>query len=145
MHMNVDLKAYARFVAAVTSEPSSNLTALMNRLDELDGNYLGNGQHGPDVSVTRLLTAGIGLSSETGELNEIIKKIFFQGKELSADNVFHMKRELGDIAWYWIQACLALDLDPNEVIAENVTKLESRYPGGRFDVYHSENRQQGDL
>jgi NTP pyrophosphatase (non-canonical NTP hydrolase) len=145
MHMNVDLKAYARFVAAVTSEPSSNLTEFMNRLDELDGNYLGNGQHGPDVSVTRLLTAGIGLSSETGELNEIIKKIFFQGKELSADNVFHMKRELGDIAWYWIQACLALDLDPNEVIAENVTKLESRYPGGRFDVYHSENRQQGDL
>ena len=145
MHMNVDLKAYARFVAAVTSEPSSNLTEFMNRLDELDGNYLGNGQHGPDVSVTRLLTAGIGLSSETGELNEIIKKIVFQGKELSADNVFHMKRELGDIAWYWIQACLALDLDPNEVIAENVTKLESRYPGGHFDVYYSENRQQGDL
>ena len=118
---------------------------MLFRSDELDGNYLGNGQHGSDVSVTRLLTAGIGLSSETGELNEIIKKIFFQGKELSADNVFHMKRELGDIAWYWIQACIALNLDPNDVIAENVKKLESRYPGGQFDVYYSENRQQGDL
>ena len=142
--MNIDLNAYAKFVAAVTSQPSSDLTALMNRLDTLDANYQ-DGIHGPDVNIPRLLTAGIGLSSETGELNEIIKKIVFQGKELSADNVFHMKRELGDIAWYWIQACLALDLDPNEVIAENVTKLESRYPGGHFDVYYSENRQQGDL
>ena len=117
----------------------------MNRLDELDGNYQGGGQHGPDINVCRLLTAGIGLSSETGEFNEIVKKIMFQGKELSDENVFHMKRELGDIAWYWVQACIALNLDPNDVIAENVNKLESRYPGGHFDVYHSENRQQGDL
>ena len=86
-----------------------------------------------------------GLSSETGELNEIIKKIFFQGKELSVDNVFHMQRELGDILWYWAQACVALHLDPNEVIAENVHKLQSRYPGGKFDVFHSENREAGDL
>ena len=128
--MNVDLNSYAKFVSAVTSEPSSNLTTFMNRLDELDGNYLGDGKHGPDVEVTRLLTAGIGLSSETGELNEIIKKIFFQGKELSADNVFHMKRELGDVIFYWIQACIALGFDPNDVIAENERKLTARYPNG---------------
>jgi hypothetical protein len=36
-------------------------------------------------------------------------------------------------------------LDPNEVIAENVRKLEKRYPGGSFDAYYSENRQDGDL
>ena len=47
--------------------------------------------------------------------------------------------------WYWINACRALDLDPNEVVAENVRKLEKRYPGGSFDVYYSENRQEGDL
>jgi hypothetical protein len=47
--------------------------------------------------------------------------------------------------WYWINACRALNLDPNEVIAENVNKLQSRYPGGQFDVHHSENRQQGDI
>lgn len=35
--------------------------------------------------------------------------------------------------------------DPSEVIAENVKKLESRYPGGTFDVSMSENRQVGDL
>jgi hypothetical protein len=38
-----------------------------------------------------------------------------------------------------------LNLDPNEVIAENVKKLEARYPGGSFDAYYSENRKDGDL
>jgi hypothetical protein len=47
--------------------------------------------------------------------------------------------------WYWINACRALRLDPNDVIAENVEKLKSRYPSGEFDVYHSENRKTGDL
>ena len=56
-----------------------------------------------------------------------------------------MKRELGDIMWYWTNACRALELDPNDVIAENVKKLESRYPHGEFDVHYSENRQEGDL
>ena len=31
------------------------------------------------------------------------------------------------IIWYWVNSCRALDLDPNEVIKENVLKLESRY------------------
>ena len=56
-----------------------------------------------------------------------------------------MKRELGDIIWYWINACRALRLDPNEVIAENVEKLKARYPGGEFNVFNSENRQHNDL
>ena len=50
-----------------------------------------------------------------------------------------------DIIWYWVNSCRALDIDPNEVIAENVAKLKSRYPGGEFDVHHSENRKDGDL
>ena len=74
------------------------------------------------------------------------KKIHvFQGKPLDEDTIFHMKRELGDVMWYWINACRALNLDPNEVIAENVNKLEARYPGGSFDPYYSENRVEGDL
>jgi NTP pyrophosphatase (non-canonical NTP hydrolase) len=92
-----------------------------------------------------MLTGVLGLSSETGELTEIVKKIVFQGKLLDQDNLFHMKRELGDIMWYWINMCRALNLDPNEVIAENVRKLQARYPDGKFDVYLSENRKQGDL
>jgi len=143
--MAIDLNKYYNFVAEVTSKPSNDLTTFMNRLDELDGNYTGNGTHGPDINVPLLLTGALGLAAETGEFCEIPKKMLFQGKPLTDENVFHMKRELGDIMWYWINACRALNLDPNDVIAENVNKLKSRYPGGEFDPYYSENRKAGDL
>lgn len=144
--MTVDLRRYEQFVEAVTSRPSNDLTTFMSRLDELDGNFdSATNTHGPDVNVPLLLTACLGLAAESGEFIEIPKKIFFQGKPLTEENVFHMKRELGDIMWYWINACRALNLDPNDVIAENVNKLKARYPGGEFDVHYSENRQQGDI
>lgn len=146
----IDLHKYQEFVKAVTSKESNDLTSFMNRLDRLDGNYEAYGSdgeymHGPNINVPLLLTAGLGLGSEGGEFQEIIKKIFFQGKPLNEENVFHMKRELGDIMWYWINACRALQLDPNDVIAENVNKLKARYPGGEFDAFYSENRKAGDL
>ena len=140
MTQNIDLNKYEQFVEAVTSKPSNDLTTFMNRCDELDGN-----DGGPDINVPLLLTAALGLAAETGEFCEIPKKMFFQGKPLNEENVFHMKRELGDVMWYWVNACRALRIDPNEVIAENVKKLESRYPGGSFDAYYSENRKAGDL
>lgn len=133
--MNVDLNAYKQFVDGVTSQPSKDLDQMIAVMTELNKSF----------NVPRLITASIGLASESGEFSEITKKVLFQGKSWNEDVHFHLKRELSDIAWYWIQACLALNIDPNDVIAENVTKLESRYPGGKFDVYHSENRKQGDL
>ena len=150
MTKQVDLHKYQEFVQAVTSKESNDLTAFMNRLDRLDANYEAYGSdgeymHGPNINVPLLLTGSVGLNSEAGELIEIVKKMLFQGKPLNEENVFHMKRELGDIMWYWINTCRALDLDPNDVIAENVKKLEARYPGGKFDVYHSENRKENDL
>ena len=144
--MTVDLNRYKDFVQAVTSQPSNDLTTFMNRLDELDGNWDSEKQaHGPDINVPLLLTAALGLAAETGEFCEIPKKIYFQGKPLTEENVFHMKRELGDVMWYWINACRALNLDPNDVVEENVNKLKARYPGGEFDVHYSENRHAGDL
>jgi NTP pyrophosphatase (non-canonical NTP hydrolase) len=142
---NIDLNKYKDFVEAVTSKPSNDLTTFMDRCDELDSNYIGDGVHGPDVNVPLLLTACLGLAAESGEFIEVPKKIIFQGKPLTDENVFHMKRELGDIMWYWVNACRALNLDPNDVIDENVRKLESRYPGGTFDAHYSENRKAGDL
>ena len=138
--MTINLSKYADFVLTVASQESKDLTSFMDRLDDLDGNY-----SGPSINVPLLLTSAIGLGSEGGEFMEIVKKIFFQGKPLNEENIFHLKRELGDIMWYWTNACNALGLDPNEVIAENVTKLEARYPGGVFDVTYSENRKPGDL
>ena len=133
--MNVDLNRYKDFVEEVTSDPSNTLFHLHDSLNQLN----------KTVNISLLLTGAIGLASEGGEFSEIVKKCVFQGKPLDDDTIFHAKRELGDIMWYWINSCRALGLDPNEVIAENVRKLEARYPGGEFDVYHSENRKPGDL
>ena len=121
---NLDLNRYKEFVSAVTSEDSNDWSYLQARLHELDNR----------VNIALLLTGSIGLASEGGELSEIVKKCIFQGKPLDDETVFHLKRELGDVIWYWINTCRALDLDPNEVIEENVRKLQKRYPGGEFDV-----------
>jgi NTP pyrophosphatase (non-canonical NTP hydrolase) len=146
--MQIDLEKYTKFVEAVTSQPSNDLPTFIDTLNRLDANHEvmdGEMRQGPDVNISLLLTGALGMAAETGEFCEIPKKIFFQGKALNEEAVFHMKRELGDIMWYWINACRALNLDPNDVIAENVRKLESRYPGGTFDPYYSENRKPGDL
>jgi NTP pyrophosphatase (non-canonical NTP hydrolase) len=146
--MQVDLKKYQQFVEAVTSKESNDLTAFSDRLLRLKHNLEpdadGNLQQGPIINVPLLLTAGLGLGSEGGEFQEVVKKLFFQGKPLTEDNVFHMKRELGDIIFYWISACRALNLDPNDVIQENINKLSARYPNG-FSVEHSEKREKGDI
>jgi hypothetical protein len=134
---HIDLEKYQKFVTAVTSKESNNFDDLLIRINELRSTT--------NVNISLLMTAGIGIASEGGEFNEIVKKILFQGKPLTDAEVFHMKRELGDIIWYWINACTALGLNPNDVIAENVNKLESRYPGGSFDAHYSENRKEGDL
>ena len=122
----------------------------MDTLDRLDANYELNldtnqMEHGPDVNIPLLLTACLGLAAESGEFIEIPKKIFFQGKALSHDNLFHMKRELGDICWYLAQAFMALDTNFEEILQMNFEKLSARYPEGTFDVWRSENRVEGDL
>lgn len=134
---NVDLNKYKNFVEKVTSLQSNETGSLTEQLNNLEKDS--------DVNMSLLLTGGIGMASEGGEFNEIIKKCIFQGKPLNDETVFHLKRELGDIMWYWINSCRALGLDPNEVVEENVNKLKSRYPGGEFDVFYSENRKEGDL
>ena len=137
MSNQIDLEKYQKFVAAVTSKESMNFDDLLRRINEL--------RNSTNVNISLLMTASIGLASEGGEFSEIVKKILFQGKPLTDAEIFHMKRELGDIIWYWTDACTALGLNPNDVIQENVNKLESRYPGGSFDAYYSENRKDGDL
>lgn len=132
---NKFLEEYKGFVDQVTSKESKNTEDFINRINQLESS---------GVNIARFLTAGIGLASESGEFNELLKKMCFQGKPINDDNLFHLKRELGDIMWYWTQACMALNLDPIEVIKENIHKLESRYPGG-FDSWRSENRKANDL
>ena len=127
---------YSDFVTKVTSEPSMDLNALKASLDDIESRS--------DIKTPRLLTAALGLGSEAGEFVEIVKKMILQGKPASEENIFHMKRELGDIMWYWTTACVSLGLDPFEVISENQAKLEARY-GEKFEVQRSEVRKEGDL
>jgi len=133
--MTVDYEKYTEFVNAVTSDESKDYSAFDKRTYELT----------KDIPVERLLTAALGICAEGGEFTEVVKKIVFQGKPVNEENIFHMKRELGDICWYLAQACMALDTTFDEVIEMNVEKLKARYPGGEFDVHFSENRKEGDL
>tara|TARA_B100001057_G_scaffold458770_1_gene508358 strand:+ start:130 stop:546 length:417 start_codon:yes stop_codon:yes gene_type:complete len=127
---------YTDFVTKVTSDPSIDLDILKKSFEDIE--------ESSNIKTPRLLTAALGLGSETGEFVEIVKKMFLQGKPPSEDNIFHMKRELGDIMWYWVTACAALDLDPYEVISENQEKLAARY-GEKFEIGRSEVRKEGDL
>ena len=140
MTKQVDLNAYNDFVRKVTSGESLSSMQMYNRMIDIETT-----ESRMKVNAASLLTGAVGLSSEGGEFAEIVKKCIFQGKPMDDETIFHCKRELGDIMWYWITSCRSLGLDPNEVIAENVEKLKSRYPDGEFDVYYSENRKEGDL
>ena len=135
--MTVDTEKYLDFVSEVTSPASKDIAQLMRRITDLEVEQ--------DADIPRLLTAALGLAAESGEFTEVVKKILLQGKPYNEENVFHMKRELGDICWYIAQACMALDTTFDEIIEMNVEKLKARYPGGEFDVHKSENRKEGDL
>ena len=134
--MTIDFKRYEEFVDAVTSDCSKDFVALADRMVELDRE---------GANIERLTTAGVGLAAESGEFLEIVKKILFQGKPWNDANREHLIIELGDVMWYVAQATQALGVSFEDVIATNVKKLEKRYPGGSFEIYKSENREEGDL
>ena len=134
--MTIDLNKYVEFVNTTTSNPSKEHTPFIDRLMELREN---------GFPTERLLTAAVGMSAEAGEFTEIVKKIVFQGKPVNEENLFHLKRELGDIMWYVSQACIGLDISLEEVIQMNFEKLSARYPEGAFSIERSENRKEGDL
>ena len=132
----IDFDRYSQFVDAVTSDESKDFLAFSDRIVSLDEK---------GANIERLLTGAVGINSEGGEIMEIVKKLIFQGKKWEGETIFHLKRELGDVLWYVMQCLLALDTDIEEIVGMNVDKLKARYPGGEFDPFYSENRQEGDL
>ena len=129
------LTDYEEFVNEVTSYASKSPKNFIDEIDRIE-------EQG--VNPARLLTASVGLSGESGEFSDIVKKVVFQGKEIDDDVVKHLRSELGDIMWYVAQGCLALDTTIEELIDINTAKLESRYPGG-FSMFRSENRRKDDI
>ena len=136
MTEKIDFDKYTHFVDAVTSDESKDFLALSDRLVALDEK---------GANIERLMTGAIGINAEGGEVMEIVKKLVFQGKPWNQETKAHLIKELGDTMWYLTQCLMALDSSLDEVVAMNVSKLEKRYPGGVFDPYYSENRQEGDL
>ena len=127
---------YAKFVISTTSNESLSTLSLAEKLLRLGRET--------ETEWSQLLTASVGMQAESGEFSEVIKKIIFQGKPFTEDERFHLKRELGDVLWYWVQGCKALGYTPQQVMEENIKKLESRYPNG-FEVVRSEVRKEGDI
>ena len=135
MDKHINFERYTEFVDAVTSDASKDFVSLADRMVELDEK---------GANIERLLTAAVGINAEGGEFMEIVKKMVFQGKPWNEDNREHLIIELGDVMWYVAQACMALEVSFDDVIAGNVKKLGKRYPEGTFDAYFSENRAAGD-
>ena len=135
MDKHINFERYTEFVDAVTSDASKDFVSLADRMVELDEK---------GANIERLLTAAVGINAEGGEFMEIVKKMVFQGKPWNEDNREHLIIELGDVMWYVAQACMALDVSFDDVIAGNVKKLGKRYPEGTFDAYFSENRASDD-
>ena len=105
--MTIDFDKYSRFVDGVTSDSSKDFVYLADRLVELDRK---------GANIERLTTAAVGMSAESGEFLEIVKKMVFQGKPWSVDNREHLIIELGDVMWYVANACIALDISFDDVI-----------------------------
>lgn len=136
--MIADLNLYSEFVKNITSNASNELETMIDRLRDLS-------TMNPPLNTSLVITGYTGMTAETGEFTELFKKIIFQGKPWNEDVRKHAILELSDIIFYWINACRAIGVNPNEVIEANIEKLKARYPGGTFNVYHSENRKEGDL
>jgi NTP pyrophosphatase (non-canonical NTP hydrolase) len=135
--MKFQINEYADFVKSTTSAESLRTEVMMDRM-------IGLQRDNEDTQFSQLLTASIGMQAESGEFSEIIKKVIFQGKDWNEANRFHLKRELGDVLWYWVQGCMALGYTPEEVLEENIRKLSKRYPQG-FEILRSEKREVGDI
>lgn len=79
----------------------------------------------------RLLHGAIGLSTESGELLDALKKAIYYGRELDIQN---LKEELGDIFWYLAILSDELDYPFEQCQKDNIKKLMKRYPDGFKDV-----------
>ena len=125
---------HRNFVNSVTSDATVNSDTFMNHLIKFqDGDPTW-------TEIQRLLTGGIGICSEGGELLDLVKKILFQGKEPTPELREKIKLELGDVMWYVQQVLIWGGWSLEEVLAENTKKLGGRYPEG-FSVEKSENRK----
>lgn len=111
-----------KYISDATKTESTDFAAMDGRL--------------ADNGMKRLLHAGIGLATESGEFLDALKKHIFYGKELDRVN---LAEEMGDLFWYMAIVADELGLEFEEVMERNILKLKSRY-GDKFCDKKAEER-----
>ncbi|MCP4437516.1 MAG: pyrophosphatase [Aureispira sp.] len=132
-----DIDQYSEFVDNMLSSTSKNLNELVGRLETLHSVE--------NCNIPGMITGATGLVCESAELKDIVKKVLFQGKDLSPEVLQHMKKELGDVIFYFVVMCKAIGTTPGKVIELNREKLNTRFASGKFSVAESEMRKKGDV
>ena len=128
--MNEVFRQYREFVNGVTSGPSSKPNIFREHMNQLNDS----------LNFPKMDTACSGIAGESGEINDLWKKVKYHGKPWNDDNRNKMIDEVGDMFWYLTHLMEVLEVEVEEVLDRNVKKLESRYPGGKFSIERSENR-----
>ncbi len=128
MSSNIDhehflINVYPDFVRSVTSEQSRDFSAFLGAVVEL--------HNVSRVNVPALLTGSMGLSGESGEVIDIVKKLVFHGDPWKKHEN-KLKKEVGDCLWYIQQLCVALEIDMLQAMQENIAKLSARHSAGSF-------------
>ena len=88
-----------------------------------------------------LLNGALGLTGESGEVADLVKKCLMQGHDLDLE---HVAKELGDICWYIAETATVIGYDMETIMQMNIDKLKKRYPEG-FDTERSQHRETGDI
>ena len=91
---------------------------------------------------TMLNTAALGLSGESGEIADHVKKVMFHGHPLDDATRDKIAKEIGDILWYCAMGTKGIGISLGEIATMNVEKLKKRYPEG-FSTENSLNRPHG--
>ena len=94
-----------------------------------------------EIDLGGIINGLFGLSGESGEFIDMIKKWIFHEKELDED---HAKKELGDVMWYVAMICESFGWSLDEIMQMNIDKLKKRYPEG-FDTERANNRKPEDV
>jgi len=105
------------------------------RMDEHQQLALRTAGHREDRQQVLTYTA-LGLTGESGEVAEMIKKAFYHGHALEEEA---LSKELGDVLWYLAVMASGLGLSLDQIASENIDKLRARYPEG-FSEERSRNR-----
>ncbi len=77
-------------------------------------------------SEKEILTWGLGIAGEAGDVASCIKKTFAHDNDQRAG----IRENIGDTLWYTAMICNFFDWDMQEILEENIEKLKKRFPNG---------------